>query len=279
MPVSRIRPLLSVLRHVICCEIHWAGALVAINQRDTFKAVCMCSFKQESIAGRYVFAVALLVAATCTRGDASTFYLDADPGGTTSNVNIQSAVFNGTTVTDWGSYRDYRFQLVASPQASVSDFALRLSVNKSSSFSAPLNVTWFADSITPYAVNADYTTALGTVSASSIPPGAFAAYIVGPGPFASSLTIPTTKTAYWVRIWAATTGGNDKYQTKLAPNPNLAFATDASNVTMYNWNGTGFNVVAAGTSPNINPVPEPAGIVSAGIGIAVAALAMRRRLR
>lgn len=194
------------------------------------------------------------------QAQAATIWLDADPGGTTSNVNVQQAVYNSGTgqVTDWGTYRDYRFQLEANPQVSVADFALRLSVNKSSSFSAPLNVTWFADSITPYAALPDFQTALGTVSASDLPTGSFAPYVVGPGPFHAPLTIPAVKTAYWVRIWAATSGGADKYQVKVAPNADLEYVSSASNVTMYDYDGTSFSATPAAQTTNINPVPEPA---------------------
>ena len=214
---------------------------------------------------------------------AATMWLDADPGGTTSNVNIQSAVYDSNTgqVTDWGTYRDYRFQLSSSPSATITDVGLRLSVSKSSAgFSAPLNVTWFAESVTPYAAMPDLQTALGTISASDVPATAFAAYVIGPGPLDSSANITASVTAYWIRIWAATTGGNDKYQTKLAPNIELEYESTDANLTMYNYDeGTGsFSNTAANTSGNI-VVPEPAwpagGLLCFAIG--KIGLAFRRR--
>ena len=214
-------------------------------------------------------------------GFAGTIWLDADPSGTGKNVNILGAVYNSSTdqVTDWGSYRDYRFQLAATPQATLGDFGLRLSVNKSSAFSSPLNITWFADSITPYAATADYQTALGTVGASNLPTGAFAFYVVGPGSFKSPVTIPTTKTAYWVRIWSATSGGNDKYQTKLADMVDLEYVASVGGITMYNYNEStsSYSATAATQTTNINPVPEPAGMVGfVGAAVCGATVVVRR---
>jgi uncharacterized protein YjiS (DUF1127 family) len=212
----------------------------------------------------------------------STIWLDADPGGTTSNVNIQSATFDSVsqTVTNWGNYRDYRFELASSPQATLTDFGLRLSVNKSSGFSASLNVTWFADSITPYAANPDFTTALGTISASDIPTvGGYPAYVIGPGPYKAQVTVPTTKTAYWVRLWAATSGGNDKYQTKLTDNISLEYTSNDASLTMYNFDeGSGqYSTTAATQTTNITPVPEPAALALFVAAAGTLACRWRRR--
>lgn len=221
----------------------------------------------------------LLFPLTSSPSEAAKIWLDADPDGTGKSVNIQRAVYDsGTdTVTHWGDYRDYRFQLAASPQATLNDFGLRLSVNKSSAFSAPLNVTWFADSITPYAADPDFSTALGTVSANDLPTGAFAAYVIEPGPYKVSLTVPSSKTAYWVRLWAATSGGNDKYQTKLADNVDLEFASTASNLTMYNYNESSgqFTTTAAAQTTNITPVPEPTTAFLTALGLGTVALQRR----
>ena len=213
----------------------------------------------------------------------ATLWIDADPGGTTSNVNISGAVVNSGTgqVTNWGTHRDYRFVLSSSPSTTIGDVGLRLSVSKSSAgFSAPLNVTWFKDSITPYAAMPDINTALGTVGASDLPTGPFSAYVIGPGSLDTSFVLSAPTEGYWIRIWSATTGGNDKYQTKLAPNAILEYESTSASVTMYNFDeGTGtYSTTPATTSSNI-VVPEaswPVGSVMACGGVFACLSALRQ---
>ena len=84
-------------------------------------------------------------------------------------------------------------------------------------------------------------------------------------------------------IWAATSGGNDKYQSKLADMVDLEYVANVGGITMYSYNEStsSDSATAATQTTSINPVPEPAGMVGVG-GAAVCGatvLVCRRRRR
>lgn len=208
---------------------------------------------------------------------AEIFYVSSIGNTKNSNIYGTSIDLSGN-VTSWGShYEDIAFRLVATnPASSLSDFAVWVSANKGANTDSTgnlLRATWFAGSIV---ANPTYANRLGTASLnSSVVSSSFTDFMVGPSSFDSPVAVSTGGTDFFVRIWA--TGGNSNagFGIKLADNAILEYASPDTPITMYNWNGTGYNATAATT--NVALVPEPSAFSLLVVGLGGLVLLRRSR--
>lgn len=206
------------------------------------------------------------------------FYINSI--GSTQNSNIYGATIDvAGDVTNWGAhYKDVAFRLVASgSDASLSASAVWVSANKgqnADSVGNLLRATWFAG---PIVSNPTYSSRLGTASLnSSLLTSSFADFKIGPSTFDNPVTISTTGSEFFIRIWAVGGNSNAGFGIKLADNTTLEYASPDSPISMYNWNGTDYSTAATLNTNLVSSVPEPSAFSLLVGGLGLLALLRRR---
>jgi hypothetical protein len=156
--------------------------------------------------------------------------LDICPAGTTSNQNIYGTTLTGG-VADWNgaSYRDYEFRLqTASGTANFDNFSILLSAqlrNQTVSSVNVLRASLWAGAIVTSPRLVDALTTI-TASNSSFTTSSFSPKVELTGSTFAPLTISTTPSTFFFRVWAEG-NNNSGYQTKMA-----ALTPEMQSVTM-----------------------------------------------
>ena len=207
----------------------------------------------------------------------SVFYVSSI--GQTQNNNIYGTTLDlAGDVNNWGgNYKDIAFRLTASNAGTTLDSsAVWVSANKGNNADSSgnlLRATWFAGGIT---ANPTYSSRLATLSINSaLLTSSFADFMIGPSSFISPVSVATTGTDYFIRIWASGNNSNAGFGIKLADNAVLEYASPDNPITMYNWNGTSYSSTAA--TSNLALVPEPSTFSLLAFGLGVVLLRCRRK--
>ncbi|MFM8891435.1 MAG: hypothetical protein ACKOTB_07405 [Planctomycetia bacterium] len=228
---------------------------------------------------------------------ADTIIINVDPAGTTSNRTVYGTQVTGGVAT-WpgsGEYRDYQFELLTTAGSTTFDgFAVQLSaqLRQNTPSDNLLRATLWSG---PMIVNPLLSNSLVTVSVpnSSLTSSGYSSVLLT-GPSFSPLTISTTPSTFFFRVWAEGSGQNNGYQTKLATTLGeyqLITMAPAPAIDGYvefdtNDNGVVDSSEESSTrdpvSETLSPVPEidPASAACAVV-LAVGSLGLleRRRLR
>lgn len=231
-------------------------------------------------------------AVNLARAETITMYLD--PYGTTSNMNVFGTVLTNGTAT-WPArnspaFRDYQFELKTTTGTTTFDsFAVQLSAslrNQTSSENLLRATLWSGPMVpNPLLANSLVTVSTpnsGIANASS----GFSSSVILSGSSFGPLTITTSPSTFFFRVWAQGATSNEGYQTKMANS--LEFQ---SNVTMapsaaidsfveydINFDGT-IDSGEAIFDPVAEVVPEPSTFVLLASGVGLASLAAIRRRR
>jgi len=145
--------------------------------------------------------------------------INVDPAGTTSNRTVYGTQVTGGVAT-WpgsGEYRDYQFELLTSSGSTSFDgFAVQLSaqLRQNTPSNNLLRATLWSG---PMIVNPLLSNSLVTVSTpnSTLTSSGYSSVLLT-GPSFTPLTISTTPSTFFFRVWAEGAGQNNGYQTKLA---------------------------------------------------------------
>jgi hypothetical protein len=164
------------------------------------------------------FALLVVMVALAPAARADLISLDLCPAGTTSTQLIWGATLSGDVVTNWGSSKDYQFQLqTPSGTTNFDQFVVLLSaqLRQSTSGSNTLRASLWTGPIVADPLLADALTTI-SVSNSTISSSGFSTKVtLGGGPFTAQ-TIGTTPSTFFFRVWAEGGNSNAGYQTKMA---------------------------------------------------------------
>lgn len=213
-----------------------------------FDGFCV-SLRRAALLLAAVFVSAMAWVPSASGG---TFYIDA-ASSSVGVTNIYGTTWSGTTVTNWGThYTDYQFQLSASPDAVIDTYAMQVLANKGNNvaFGNSLRATWFNG---PAVANPNFADALGSIDInSSAVSSSFTTLLIGPDAFKAPLTLTSTPTTYFIRLWSEGNTANTGFGAKMTSNATITYSSGQS-ITMQNYNGSSY-VTAV---PSTTLIPEP----------------------
>ena len=146
--------------------------------------------------------------------------LDLDPNGTTSNLNVYGTTLSGGVAT-WPSraaYRDYQFELHTDSGTTTFDgFAVRLSAYEKNKTPASntLRATLWQGPMQANPLLADQLVTATISNDAWFSTTSFRSAVLN-GPSFSPVTITTSPTVFFFRVWAEGDGNNNGFATKMA---------------------------------------------------------------
>lgn len=231
-------------------------------------------------------ALVALLAVTASVGHAGSLVLNLSTTAAPATP-LYGASWDGSAIVgdDYGvNFRDYQFNLTASPNFSFSDLIVQINADAQNRVAGSvMGVTiWAGPSIT----NAAFTNALGTliVSATNWTGPGFQTIDWGPGGIVPSQTITTLPNEFFIRVWGTGANSPQGFKAKLAGAVDWTYATNTSpGVTLSNYDGTNYSPAltfdyTGPVPPDPGPaVPEPGTWAMAGLLVLTAGYIRWRR--
>jgi len=237
-----------------------------------------------------VFAGLLAWSCIVSISSAQLIYINLNSNGSGANTNTYGTTWDSAnqTVSSWGYYSDYQFQLQSPSSLTLNNFYVQISASLRQltpvDGTGILGAAWFSGAITD---NPSYSSAIATATMNtallSSDRAAFSTLLMGPGAFSPSQSITSSPSTYFIRIWANGSNSNRGIELELVSNADITYNPSGSSMTMINWNGSSYVPTSTFTpvgyaGPSIAPEPsQMATSIVLLFGIAGYAFLKRRR--